>query len=158
MITPSADAARVRFPPPLLYLLTVLTGVLLHAFVLPLPLAAGGTLRVFLAGGMGLAAVLLMWGAFGRFRETGQNPKPWTPSPELITNGIYRYTRNPMYVSLALLQGAIGAALANLWIVALVPVSLIAVYFVAVRHEEAYLEEKFGEPYRQYKKSVRRWL
>ncbi len=158
MITPSPDAAQVRFPPPFLYLIAVLAGILLQGFVLPLPLVLSGAARILLAGGLGLAGILLMLGAFGRFRATGQYPKPWTPSPELISNGIYRYTRNPMYVSLALLQGAIGVALANLWIVALVPVSLVAVYFVAVRHEEAYLEKKFGEPYRRYKKSVRRWL
>ena len=55
---------------------------------------------VFLLG----AGAALMMGAFGLFRRTGQDPKPWESTPEIISTGIYRFTRNPMYVGLALIQ------------------------------------------------------
>jgi len=58
----------------------------------------------------------------------------------------------------ALMQIGIGIGLGNGWIVALVPPVLLVVYFTAIRHEEAYLERKFGETYAKYKASVRRWL
>ena len=63
-----------------------------------------------------------------------------------------------MYVGMALIQIGIGVALANGWILAFVPVVLVVVYATAIRHEEAYLERKFGEGYLVYKRSVRRWL
>ena len=86
------------------------------------------------------------------------HPKPWEPTPEIISTGIYRMTRNPMYVGMAVLQAGIGIWWANGWIIALVPVVLAVVYATAVRHEEAYLEEKFGDAYRGDKSSVRRWI
>jgi protein-S-isoprenylcysteine O-methyltransferase Ste14 len=99
-----------------------------------------------------------MVGAWRLFRETGQDPRPWLATPEIVSSGVYRFTRNPMYVSLALGQSALGIGLGNLWILLLVPVVCAVVQITAIRHEEAYLERKFGDSYRDYKKSVRRWL
>ena len=87
-----------------------------------------------------------------------QDPKPWATTPEIISSGIYRFTRNPMYVGMALVQIAIGIGLANWWVILAVPVSLVLVYLTAIRQEEAYLERKFGSAYTDYKMSVRRWL
>jgi protein-S-isoprenylcysteine O-methyltransferase Ste14 len=83
---------------------------------------------------------------------------PWTSTPQIVSSGVYRFTRNPMYLGLAAIQLGIGVALGNGWIVALVPAVLAAVHVLAIRPEEAYLERKFGDAYRQYKRSVRRWL
>lgn len=152
------DGAAVRFPPPLVYLLAVIVGGALHVFVAPWPVALSWALRLVLAvvaAGLGLA---LAGAAIGLFRRTGQDPKPWVSTPEIISSGIYRYTRNPMYVGMALVQTGIGIGWGNGWILAFVPVVLATVYWIAVRHEEAYLERKFGETYTSYKASVRRWI
>jgi len=154
----SNDGAAVRFPPPLVPLIALASGIALHLWILPLRIPLEGTLRY------GLAALLLAPGAFlvvaavGLFRRTGQDPKPWRSTPEIISTGVYRFTRNPMYVSLGFLQAGIGVALANGWVVLLVPVVWTVIYLIAIRHEEAYLEEKFGSRYTDYKASVRRWL
>ncbi len=151
------DGAAVRFPPPFVYLIALIAGTLLQ-FVSPLrlPLAWGARIGVgALAAGLGVALVA---SAIGLFRRTGQDPKPWASTPEIISTGIYRYTRNPMYVGLATIQLGLGIGFANGWIVALVPVVLAVVYQIAVRHEEAYLTRKFGATYEQYKASVRRWM
>jgi protein-S-isoprenylcysteine O-methyltransferase Ste14 len=63
-----------------------------------------------------------------------------------------------MYVSMALLLTGIGIGWANGWILALLPLVLLVIYTIAVRHEEAYLERKFGDRYIEYKRSVRRWI
>jgi protein-S-isoprenylcysteine O-methyltransferase Ste14 len=63
-----------------------------------------------------------------------------------------------MYVGMALLQLGIGIGWANGWILTLIPPVLIIIYVTAIRHEEAYLEQKFGDSYAEYKNSVRRWL
>ena len=152
------DGAAVRFPPPLVYLLAVLAGGVLHVFVAPLPIALPWPLRIGLAlasAGLGFALVAA---AIGLFRRTGQDPKPWESTPEIISTGIYRYTRNPMYVGMAAVQTGIGIGWGNGWILAFVPLVLVIVYAIAVRHEEAYLTRKFGETYTSYKASVRRWI
>ena len=152
------DGAAVRVPPPLVYLGGVIAGVVIHWLVLPLPLGLSAAARIALTAAAALLGILLMGGAIRLFRQTGQDPKPWEPTPEVVSTGVYRFTRNPMYVSMALLQIAIGVGLANGWILALVPPVLVIVYGTAIRHEEAYLERKFGETYASYKRSVRRWL
>ncbi len=96
--------------------------------------------------------------AVGWFRRTGQDLKPWTPSPELIVRGPYRFSRNPIYLAMTLLTLGIGGLLARGWIAVLAPLAFLAVHFSAVLPEERYLEEKFGEPYRQYKATVRRYF
>jgi protein-S-isoprenylcysteine O-methyltransferase Ste14 len=152
------DGAAVRLPPPLVYLVAVIAGGLLHELVLPLPLPLAPAVRVGVAAiGAGLGLALLA-GALGLFRRTGQDPKPWKSTPEILSTGVYRFTRNPMYLGMALLQTAIGVGWANGWVVALVPGVLAVVHASAIRHEEAYLERKFGDTYLGYKSSVRRWL
>lgn len=99
-----------------------------------------------------------MAAAIGLFRSTGQDPKPWESTPEIISTGIYGFTRNPMYLAMGFLQGGIGLMLVNVWVISLVPVTWFAIYRIAIRHEESYLEQKFGSVYQDYKKSVRRWL
>jgi protein-S-isoprenylcysteine O-methyltransferase Ste14 len=105
-----------------------------------------------------VSSLVIMGFAIKLFRRTGQDPKPWATTPEIISTGIYRITRNPMYVGLALLQIAIGIGLANWWIIIGVPIVLLLIYSTAIRHEEAYLEQKFRRVYIDYKHSVRRWL
>ena len=150
--------AAVRVPPPLVFVLFLIVGMVLDHAVLalrfPLPrwlsLGAGALVLV--------AAVTLFAGAFRWFRATGQHPRPWLPSPSLIIEGPYRFTRNPIYVAMTLTQIALGLLLDNAWVVMLSPVSLSLVHFIAVRPEERYLADKFGDPYRQYLARVRRYF
>ena len=152
------DGAAVRIPPPIVPVLGLAAGFVLSWSVGPLPNPLGGAPRFVLGGLLVGAGLGLMAAAIGLFRATGQDPKPWESSPELIATGIYRYTRNPMYLAMGLLQGGLGILFAELWSVVLVPVTWTVIYFIAIRHEEAYLAEKFGAPYLEYKGRVRRWL
>jgi protein-S-isoprenylcysteine O-methyltransferase Ste14 len=152
------DGAAVRLPPPLVYLIAVIAGILLHAWILPLPFELTLGARIGVAAAVAALGFAMMVGAVGLFKRTGQDPKPWKATPEVISTGIYRITRNPMYVGMTLLQTGIGIGLANGWLIALVPPVLVIIYATAIRPEEAYLEQKFGDPYIEYKASVRRWL
>lgn len=150
--------ARVRFPPPLVFLAWLLLGVALHHLVRPAyapgprALSAGaGVLLLLLGLGLALSARLL-------FFRTGQSPIPWKPTPELIFQGPYRFTRNPMYVGLTLVQAGLGVALSNLWMAGFALPALLMVHFLAVLPEERYLTERFGESYRAYRARVRRYL
>ncbi len=152
------DGASVRIPPPLVYLAAVIAGGLVDRYVFPLSLDLARGVRFAAAAVVVAIGAGVMVAAVGLFRRTGQDPKPWKSTPEIISTGVYRITRNPMYVGMALLQTGIGIGWGSGWITALVPVVLAVVYATAVRHEEAYLEDKFASAYRSYKSSVRRWI
>ncbi len=154
---PAEDHADVRILPPLLFLGSIALGVLLQ-LVIPLRFAESSGLRV----AIGLVVIALgfaegAW-AFVTMRNTQQDPDPRTPSPELIPDGPYRYTRNPMYAGMTLIQAGVGTALGNLWILLLLVPTLLILQRSVIEKEEAYLERRFGESYLRYRKSVRRWL
>ena len=150
--------ARVRFPPPLVFLACIGAGVLLGRVVRPLVLPIPAAPRIA-AGALVIAAglALVIW-AFGPFRRTGQDPAPWKPSPSLIAEGPYRFTRNPMYLAMVTVQLGVGVCAGNVWILLLAPLALVLVHFIAVLPEEAYLGERFGQDYARYRASVRRYF
>jgi protein-S-isoprenylcysteine O-methyltransferase Ste14 len=150
--------AKVSLPPPLVFLAFLLLGVALQRLLLPLAAPIGIAVRVLAALVACSVGALLGRQALGLFKRSGQDPKPWLPSPSLVIEGPYRYSRNPMYVAMTAIQIGIGVALNNLWIVALAIPALIVVHFSAVRPEEAYLTERFGESYVKYKATVRRYV
>lgn len=152
------DGAAVRFPPPAVYAIALIVGGLLHVFVWPLSLGLSTGARVASGLLVGALGVALVSAAFGLFRRIGQDPAPWTSTPDIVSSGVYRFTRNPMYIGMALIQTGIGLGWSNGWLLLLVPVVLAVVQRIAIVHEEAYLERKFGETYLAYKRSVRRWL
>src|SRR5262249_10256916 len=150
--------ARVRFPPPLVFLGSILVGALVHYTVLPLRLPLPRSITIGAGALLIVAALVLLASSLRLFRITGQHPRPWLPTPSLIIEGPYRFSRNPIYVALTMVQIGIGLLLDDGWIVALAGAALTVVHFIAVRPEEAYLLDKFGEPYRTYLASVRRYL
>ena len=150
--------AKVSFPPPLVYLASILLGIAMRYTAGPLAVAAYRYLALTAGVAVLLGGVWLIVGAWTLFRRTGQDPKPWKPTPEIVLSGPYRFTRNPMYLGMACIQIGLGLALNNLWISLLAAFSLLAVHFIAVLPEENYLTEKFGENYRDYLAKVRRYL
>ena len=152
------EGASVRVPPPAVFVGFVILGAVGDRYIGHLPSVIDAPARIAVAVALGLVGALFLVGAIRLFVATGQDPKPWMPSPELIATGIYRISRNPMYVSMALFQASIGVAIGNAWVVLLVPMSMATVHWTAIRHEEQYLGDKFGGAYAQYTRSVRRWL
>jgi len=151
---PKLDAPRVGFPPPLVYLGFLLLGPLIERVVpvpvldLPRPIGAS-----FLIVGLSLVTV-----AIGLFRSAGENPQPWTPSKGIIESGIYRYTRNPMYLGMAFAQAGLAMLIGSWTSLALVAVSVAIIHTQVIAREEAYLTATFGDAYRDYCARVRRWL
>jgi protein-S-isoprenylcysteine O-methyltransferase Ste14 len=150
--------ARVRIPPPLVFVAFMAVGVLVNWLMVPLRLPLPLLPRV-IAGALLIVAGLALgiWSVV-HFRRTGQDPAPWEPSPTLILEGPYRFTRNPIYVGMTVVQLGVGVCAANGWILALAPLALLLVHFTAVLPEEAYLAARFGEDYRRYQAAVRRYL
>ena len=80
------------------------------------------------------------------------------PTRALVTTGIHGWTRNPIYLGLFLLYVGIGIAVRSPSILILTLPLAIAIRYGVVAREEAYLEQRFGGAYRDYKARVRRWL
>lgn len=151
-------ALELKVPPPVVTLLAALAmwGV---ALVTP-PLAVPGRLRaaaaIVLAAG-GLASAISAVLAFRRARTTIHPLQPETSSA-LVTTGIYRVTRNPMYLGLAMLLIAWAALLSSLWALLVLPLFAIYLTRFQIVPEERALAGIFGGDYAAYRARVRRWL
>lgn len=143
--------------PPLLYLGALVAGVVAK-WLLGGSIAPGSGLR--LAAGTVLAAAGVAVGLwFSRvFERAGQDRSPRTPTPAIVSDGLYRYSRNPAYVSLTALLLGLGLLLDNAWLLGLAVPVVLVMHFGVILREEAYLERKFGDEYLRYKGQVRRWL
>ena len=158
MTVPNKDGAKVRFPPPLVFLGAIVLGVIVQHKAMPLSLVFARGLRLAAAVLILACGVSLVASARILFKRTGQNPIPWKPTPELILQGPYGFTRNPMYVGVTLFVIGLGLAVNNLWISLFAAPALLVVHFIAVLPEERYLAAKFGESYRSFLAQVRRYL
>lgn len=150
------DSPGVLVWPPLLYGCAFLLGLVL-TWLLPLGRLAAMPARI--AGAVCVAAGLgIAWWGEQAMHRAGTNVRPDLPSTALVSDGPFRYTRNPLYVGLTLLYAGAALLIPSTWpLILLVPVLLVMRWGVIAR-EERYLEGKFGEPYRTYLGRVRRWL
>jgi protein-S-isoprenylcysteine O-methyltransferase Ste14 len=157
-MTVRSDSAGVRLPPPFVFLGTLLLGLTVEQLVIPLSLGIDGGLRVAIGALLFVAGAVLMVAAAGLFRRLGTNIPPSQPTTRIATTGPYRWTRNPMYLGMALVYAGLAIGLDGPIAVALLPLVLIAIQTQVIAREERYLEAKFGDDYRRYKAEVRRWL
>ena len=142
--------------PPLLYAEAFIVVLVLRWFwpapIFGRPLGLWAGLAV-VALGIGTA----IWGR-RTMQAAGTNIDPMLPATTIVTSGPFRFSRNPLYVALTLLYLGLSVAVDTWWgLVVLIPLLLIMHRGVVLR-EEAYLEKKFGEIYRLYRSTVRRYL
>jgi protein-S-isoprenylcysteine O-methyltransferase Ste14 len=153
------DNAGVIAPPPLIALAAVVLGLfldwLLPAYVLSALLTL--TQRIVIGGILMAAGLALAFAANLSFRAAGTHPEPWKPATALVTAGVFRTMRNPMYVGGTLFLAGLSIALASSWMLVMTIFSAIVLHFGVVKREERYLLAKFGDPYRRYLKSVPRY-
>ena len=110
-----------------------------------------------------LGAVLIVLGAvilaaaMRQFRRAGTNLPTNRPTTALVTDGLYRFSRNPIYIALSLIYVGIGIAADSPWVLGLPLPILVIIRYGVIALEERYLERKFGQEYLRYKASLRRW-
>lgn len=155
----SNDRSGVRVFPPLIYAGLFALGYAVHRLA-PVHLWPGGPPSVARAAAWLLivASLALSASAVFLFRRAGTTPNPMQPTTAIVVHGPYRFTRNPMYVSLIVLYVGVALLVNSVWPPALLPVVVVLVQRQVIAREEAYLEAKFGEEYRAYKARVRRWI
>jgi protein-S-isoprenylcysteine O-methyltransferase Ste14 len=115
-------------------------------------------LSLYAGGVLAIAGIALVTTAAGLFRRMGTNVRPTQPSTTLVATGLYRWTRNPMYLGMALLYAGLALLLDSIVALILLAVVLVIIRTQVIAREERYLEARFGDDYRAYKRQVRRWL
>ena len=156
------STAGVIARPPLLYLVGLALGLVLD-HVLPLPslvprLGWAHDLSAFLAAMMLVGGAAMMAAGILNFTRASTPVPTVRPTRVLVTTGIHGWSRNPIYVGMFLIYGAIAVAVRSPWVLTLfVPLAALIRYGVVAR-EEAYLEVRFGDAFRDYRARVRRWF
>jgi len=152
----AADHAQVQIHPPVLTFLHLAAAFLL-GWLVPLPIAAPNDVRwsgiLFVLLGLGLAA----W-AVQQFASAHTTVDPHGSVSSLVTGGPYRFTRNPIYLGMLCILIGFPLAFGNYWGILLTPAFVPLMNQLVIRHEEAYLEKKFGKAYPDFRSRVRRWL
>jgi protein-S-isoprenylcysteine O-methyltransferase Ste14 len=142
--------------PPIVALLFIVIAYFLGRFVL-LPFAAPVVLR-YIGLALTFVGFLLGIGAFIEFRKARTTLDPHGSARQLITSGIYRFTRNPIYLGFLLMVIGLPLNSGLYWGIVLAPFYIFMMNRLIIEHEEAYLERKFGKAYTNYTSRVRRWL
>jgi protein-S-isoprenylcysteine O-methyltransferase Ste14 len=152
------NSLELKVPPPVVALLLGLLMWLASSLVAPVEAPFGPRVAVAIALAsvglvVGLAGVVSFWRA-----KTTINPTTPTATSVLVTSGVFRFTRNPMYLSLLLYLLAWAVYLSNLLALLFVPMFVLYINQFQIRPEERALSSLFGQEYAAYKERVRRWL
>lgn len=157
-MTKPKDHPGVIAPPPLIFLGFLVAGWGLGHLLGEPDLGLSDLWRRGLAlAGIIVGIVIEGWAA-GLFRRAGTAVQPWKPSTTLVRSGIYRFSRNPIYVGFGITYIGLAVGLNSPLALALIIPCLWVVDRYVIQREERYLEARFGADYQNYKSSVRRWL
>nr|AYC80266.1 isoprenylcysteine carboxylmethyltransferase family protein [uncultured bacterium] len=154
--------AGVHFPPPFVYLGGLVLGWLVErARALPIthgPGSGASTVRLSVAALFAFAWLAVMLTALSAFRRAHTTLIPNRPASAFVTDGPYRWTRNPMYVSMTLLYLAVALWMNSWWPVLLLVLVLVIIQELVITREERYLISAFPDQYVAYSARVRRWI
>lgn len=147
----------VFFPPPLLFVIGIATGWAINQKIrwslgIIVPAQAIISWIMVICG-----VSLMVWGLI-TFRLEKTAVYPNQPARQLVAKGPFRFSRNPMYVGLTIMTAGIGLLAANVWMLIMLPVTLIVLWKSVIQKEERYLKSEFGSVYEEYQKQVRRWI
>jgi protein-S-isoprenylcysteine O-methyltransferase Ste14 len=158
LFQPDADSAAITFPPPVVFAGMLLTGGLIDRILGVERFWLGWPVISIIVMLLSIPAIYLLGNALRAFLKAGNNPEPWKEATVFIASGPYRYTRNPMYLGMALAYLTLALSAGSPGAIVLLPVTLWLITRFVIVPEEAYLARKFGQTYVDYKGNVRRWI
>lgn len=147
----------VKFPPPLAYVAAIGAGVLLDQ-VVPLRWIPSNPALEAMGGGIAIVGLLLVYTGILTFRRARTAIYPNRPAKRVVDHGIYRFTRNPMYVGMSLFHVGLSLLIPSTWALLLLPPVLVLIVTQVIHREERHLRERFPEEYAAYCARVRRWI
>ena len=151
------DQPDVPLHPPSIFGAAYLLGFTLRVFVgewTPLPRivmeGVGGALMIM--------SVIIGVSAIATFAEGGERLRVASPSQILFTRGVFRFSRNPIYLAMSLFGVGFSIATQNIWLFLTTLAASAIIHFFVIPEEEDYLLRRFGADYRSYRERVRRWV
>jgi len=150
------DNPGVIAQPPRIFMATLALGLVLELLV-PTSFVHGAA-RFALGAALLGAGVWLVATAMRQQRAAGTNIETHRPTETIVSDGLYGFSRNPIYIGLFSIYLACAVIGDSLWVLALVVPLYGVMHFGVIAREERYLERKFGETYTSYRSTVRRWL
>jgi protein-S-isoprenylcysteine O-methyltransferase Ste14 len=152
----NTGTAGVIARPPLIFLAALLLGLVLDR-LLPWAFTVPDLVKWMIAGSLIIVGLSVAVAGIGNLYRAATPVPTNKPTRVLVTNGIHRWTRNPIYLGMFLVYAGIGVAARSPWILILALPLIIILRYGVVAREEAYLARRFGEAYRDCKARVR-WL
>ena len=149
---------QIRIIPPVIFATYVCLGLVLNSLFPLTFIDTSLTWLQIMAELIMLEGGIIVFMAMRGFRKSGTEVATWKPAAKLVTAGIYRFSRNPIYLGMLLLYTGLALLLGNIWLLFLsVPLYLHILYAVIYK-EEDYLTQTFSEDYLRYKSEVSRWV
>lgn len=152
----SPDNASVIAPAPVIYAAWLAAGAVVE-YVSPsslLPFRTGFLVSVVLI----LVAIAMVFSAFTALARAQTAFDARKATTRIVTDGAFRLSRNPTYLALSMLHIGIAFAFGSSWLLLTVIPAVAITQWGVIRREERYLEAKFGDEYRRYALTARRWL
>ena len=156
-MTDDTDTANVIIRPPIALALAIVAGLALD-WLHPLPFVPALLPRAWLGVAIFATGFALFAWAIVTIRRSGTNVETSKPTTAIVTDGPYRFTRNPIYLGMILGLTGLAVGFDSLWLIATLVVFYGVLRYGVIAREEAYLERKFGAAYLEFKSRVRRWL
>lgn len=156
MSNTNLNSTGVRVLPPIVFIIALILGTAIgYIFPIALPFsklkAAISTILIIASLFLGVCSALL-------FRKHNTDIDPMGSATMLLKTGPYKYSRNPIYVSMIILIFGIGVLLGNTWILLMLIPAVLYLRKNVVLLEEKHLIKQFGNDYKKYSSDVRRWL
>jgi len=150
------DNPGVIAPPPLIFLSGLLIGGFISWFYplqfLPAIFSSVAGVPLILTGVLFIVAAIL------KMRRAATNVEPWKPTTAIIDDGVYAFSRNPIYLGMVLVYLGLSFLFNSFWFLPPLVLILPTIHFGVILREEKYLARKFGDEYTDYKTKVRRWI
>ncbi len=157
---PIGDQPHVVIKPPVLFAGAALFGLVFSTFLPDFPFSALSA-PIRLAAGVIVIAIgggVVTW-CFLTFQQHGTNVQIADGGTKtLVTDGPYRFSRNPIYLGLAIGHLGLAVLAGSLWTALFLAPIIAVLQWGVIQREEAFLEHKFGEDYRNYMARTRRWI
>jgi protein-S-isoprenylcysteine O-methyltransferase Ste14 len=152
------DRARIIVPPPIWALICIIAGFVAKHFK-PLPLFDKyRAIEIAIGVALLILSVAIIVIAGRQFLAHGTHPSPYRPVNALVVDGLYKFSRNPIYVAFLLFVLAFAFCANSAWFLVATVIAFFLLRFIVVKREEPYLSQKFGDAYGTYCRRVRRWI
>ncbi len=152
------DHANVVAPPPVIFAIVLVAGLLVNKIFPFAVMSDPGTLLKSVGNVLFVLAGLIMVPTTMLMASKKTALRPDRKTTTIISSGFFKYSRNPLYLALLLIFFGTALYVNSVWLLLCLPVLLIALERGAIIREEEYLERSFGEEYLEYKQKVRRWI